>query len=325
VTLPVAIAAVLFPGQGAFPYPGTDFALELAVSIGIWLIIPRRERALRTAGRLYVVAMAASFVLPTPMGGNIGRLGECFAIPLVACLLWPLRRWLLVAVAVPLALWQWTPAWGAITHNPKDPSAHLPYYQPLVAFLDQHRDPPLRVEVVPTKLHWEVAYVAPTVELARGWERQLDTARNSLFYTEGGLNATTYRAWLADNGVRYVALSDATPDYAAIAEARVVDAGVPGLRLVWRDVHWRVFEVVGAPGIVEGPAHLVSYDGDKAVLDVTAPGAILIRIRYTSYWTIVVGSGCLERSTGGWTTVTRAVPGQLELQLKLVAGTERSC
>jgi hypothetical protein len=325
VSLPVVTAAVLFPGQGAFPYPGSDFALEFVVSVGVWLLIPKRERALRTAGRLYLVAMALSFALPSPMGGNIGRLGECFAIPLVACLLWPFRRWALVAVAIPLALWQWTPAWGAITHNGKDPSTHRAYYQPLVAFLEHHAQPPGRVEVVPTRLHWEAAYVAPAVALARGWERQLDTADNPLFYTQGALSDASYRAWLDDTGVRYVARADAPLDYAAIAEARLVDAGVAGLRLAWRDIHWQVFEVVGAPGIVEGPARLVSLDGGKVVLDVTAPGTILVRIRHNPHWTIVTGNGCLERSTGGWTTVNRAVPGELELQLKLVVGPERSC
>jgi len=28
-------------------------------------------------------------------------------------------------------------------------------------------------------------------------------------------------------------------DYAAAADARLVDAGVPGLELAWNDPHWR--------------------------------------------------------------------------------------
>jgi hypothetical protein len=60
-----------------------------------------------------------------------------------------------------------------------------------------------------TRLHWEAAYVAPAVPLVRGWERQLDTAGNPLFYDADLLNPDSYRAWLIDSGVRYVALPDA--------------------------------------------------------------------------------------------------------------------
>ena len=45
-----------------------------------------------------------------------------------------------------------------------------------------------RVEAVPQYGHWESQQLAGTVLLARGWERQLDTVRNPLFY--GGAGAT---------------------------------------------------------------------------------------------------------------------------------------
>ena len=90
-------------------------------------------------------------------------------------------------------------------------------------------DGPLgRVEVVPTALHWEAVYVALRFPLARGWERQLDTANNPIFYDPGRLTPRSYRAWLLDNGVRFVALSDARLDYAAYGEAYLVRRGVPG-------------------------------------------------------------------------------------------------
>src|SRR5205807_6975168 len=131
------------------------------------------------------------------------------------CVVRPRPRRLRLAAVVPLVLWQWTPAWGAITSNGRDPSSHLAYYQPLLGFLSAHAAPLGRVEVVPTRLHWEAAYVAPTVALARGWERQLDTADNPVFYDSAHLDASAYRAWLLDNGVRYVALPDVPLDYAA--------------------------------------------------------------------------------------------------------------
>jgi hypothetical protein len=228
-------------------------------------------------------------------------------------------------VAIPLALWQWTPAWGAITQNGRDPSTHVAYYQPLVRFLGAHNDPTGRVEVVPTSLHWEVAYVAPTIALARGWERQLDTANNALFYTDGALTPASYRAWLLDNGVRYVALPDAPLDYAAVAEGQLVQAGVEGLRLAWHDAHWKVFEVAGAPGIVEGPARLRSLSGGQIFLHATGPGQILVRVRDPLHWAIVSGQGCVAASPTGWTTINVPGPEDLHLQLKLVASAGAPC
>jgi hypothetical protein len=325
VAAPVAIISFLFPGQGAFPYPSPDFVVEAVICIALWILIPPRERVLRIAARLYMLATALSYLLPSPIGGNVGRLGECLAIPIVACLLWPLRRWLLAVVAIALASWQWTPAWGAMTENGRDPSTHQAYYHPLLTFLQGHADPIGRVEVVPTRFHWEAAYVAPSVALARGWERQLDTADNPLFYTPGQLNAASYQAWLIDSGVTYVALPDAPLDYAAVAEARLVQDGVPGLLPVWSSDHWQVFEVVGSQGIVQGSAHLVKIDGGQVVLDANEAAAILVRVRYNPHWVVVAGIGCTRRSGAGWTMVDVNQPGQVRLQLRLVANPEESC
>ena len=41
----------------------------------------------------------------------------------------------------------------------------------------------------------EAAFVAPVVPIARGWSRQVDTARNPLFY-DGPLDADEYEQWL---------------------------------------------------------------------------------------------------------------------------------
>jgi hypothetical protein len=325
VAAPVAVLALLFPGQGAFPFPSPDFGVEAVICVGLWFLVPPGELVLRNAVRLYMVATALSYLLPSPIGGNVGRLGECLAIPLVACVLWPLRRWLLALVTIALASWQWTPAWGAIAENGRDPSTHQAYYQPVTAFLEAHSDPIGRVEVVPTRYHWEAAYVAPSVALARGWERQLDTADNPLFYTPGQLNPASYQDWLIDSGVRYVALPDAPLDYAAVAEARLIQAGVPGLQPVWASDHWQVFEVTGSQGIVQGAARLVKIDGGQVVFDATEAAAILVRVRYNPHWVVVAGSGCAHGSGAGWTMVDVDQPGEVRLQLRLVAKPGPSC
>jgi len=97
---------------------------------------------------------------------------------------------------------------------------------------------------VPSRDHAEARWVAGRVSIARGWERQLDTSRDALFYTGARrLSAARYAAWLRANAVSYVALADAPVDYSARAEARLVRERPPYLREIWRSSHWHVFAV----------------------------------------------------------------------------------
>jgi hypothetical protein len=220
---------------------------------------------------------------------------------------------------------QWRPAFATLPVDRRDQSTSAAYFTPLLQFLDGHEQPLGRVEIVPTRLHWEAAYAAPAVPLARGWERQLDTADNPIFYTAGALQADSYRAWLVDNGVRYVALPDVALDYAAAAEGRLVDAGVPGLTLAWTDQHWRVFEVADSPGIADGPARLDRLDGDGAVLTATAPGPVLLRLRFSDRWAVAAGGASLKAAADGWTELDVCRPGEVRLQLRLLPSDEDGC
>jgi hypothetical protein len=322
--IPVAALTLVFPGQGAMPFPAYDFGWLLGLFVLAIALIPRWERTLRKGAILYVAAIVLSFAVPSSMGGNISRLGECVGAPLAACLLWPHRRLLLPFAAVPLALLQWGPSATSFTGR-SDPSTQTRYFQPLLAYLDHHQQPAGRVEIVPTARHWEAAYVAPYHPLARGWERQLDTADNALFYARGQLDAASYRAWLLDNGVRYVALPDVPLDYAAVQEGRLVQAGVPGLEPVWHDQHWKVYEVMGSTGIVEGPASLVRMDGGSITLDTASPGDVLVRVRYNSRWAVTQGAGCIYGTPGGWTTLVADQPGPFHLDLTRIPASQSGC
>jgi hypothetical protein len=323
---PVIISTLLFPGQGDMPFPATDFLFLLGLFGLAALLVPARERTLRIGAVLYLVAIAASFVLPSAVGGNISRLGECIGAPLLACLLWPDRRRWLLAIALPIATLQWGPATSTFFSNGANPSSDAVYFQPVIRFLQQHSNPAGRVEIVPTQLHWEAADVAPYVPLARGWERQLDTQNNPIFYTGGAaLDPVAYRAWLLDNGVRYVALPDVALDYAAVAEGNLLRRGVPGLRPVFSNAHWRIFAVTGSSGIVSGPARLTRQQGTEIVLNVSAPGSILLRTRYSPDWAPAETTACLAPAAGGWTTVVARQAGVLHLQLGLVGRSSGSC
>ncbi len=316
---------LLFPGQGIMPFPLIDFVEFAAMVALVLLLVPRHETGVRVAVALYLGATVASFALPTPVGGNISRLGECVGAPLVACLLWPHRRVVLAGLVIPLSVMQWRPAFATFPTRRGDQSSALAYFTPLLGFLAGHEDPLGRVEIVPTRLHWEAAYAAPAVPLARGWERQLDTADNPIFYEPGALLPGSYRAWLVDNGVRYVALPDVALDYAGQAEAALVEAGVPGLRPAWSDPHWRVYEVVDSPGIIEGPARLDRLDGGTAVLTADVPGPVVVRVRYSARWTVAAGAASVHAAAGGWTEVDVCQAGEVRLQLQLLPADQDDC
>ena len=125
-----------------------------------------------------------------------------------------------------------------------------------------------RTEIVPTARHWETAFVAGSFPIARGWERQLDMRFNGLFYDDE-LTAEAYHRWLLDEGVDRIALADAPLDAAGEQEAALLEQGLPFLRPVWSDRHWRVWEVVDATGVVDGPATVVDTTADTVTLDVS--------------------------------------------------------
>ena len=118
-------------------------------------------------------------------------------------------------------------------------------------FLDHQTGPPFRTEIPFTRFHWEAYVVATHFPLARGWERQLDSKDNAIFYG-GHLTAASYERWLHQNAVRFVAAPDAELDYSAKAEMTLIDRGLPYLHEVMHSRHWRVYQVADATPIVAG-------------------------------------------------------------------------
>jgi hypothetical protein len=315
---PVALLELLFPGQGSMPFEPLNFGGQIGAMALIGIVAVRRDRAIAAGVALYSTALVFVYAVPSAIGTNITRLGISFGVAFVVALAWGTRgraRWLLAAAAVPLALAQWVPAAKPLLGE-GSPSMRAAYFQPLIGFLRRGDTPLGRVEVVPTEFHWEAAYVAPYFPLARGWERQLDT-RNTIFYVPGKLTPASYRAWLIENGVRFVALPDVVLDYAAMAEGRLVRAGVPGLRPVWHSAHWRVFTVIGAPGLVSGPARLLTSAGSEVLLDVTRPGSVIVRERYVNAWQVTRGHATVSPAPGGWLRLRVGRPGVVELRIVL--------
>jgi hypothetical protein len=318
--VPTGLLAAAFPEGGHQPYALSAFLPVPLTSAGFAVLLPREERQLRIGAVLYGLLAVAAFALPTPLGGNASRLAETFAAPLALCgLLGPRGAWarpaVLLAMLAPLVFWQLSSPVRAVLNGEDNQSRYGAYYHPLLQFLKANQEPPGRVEIVFTDAHWEAADVAIHDPIARGWERQLDIGRNALFY-DGTLSARSYRGWLEENGVRWVALPDTRLDYSGSVEARLVAGGLPYLKLRWRGPHWRVYEVRSPHSLVapEGGAEMraVGLGAEHLTLDVERPGSALVRVRWTPYW--VASGACVERD-GDWTRITVRRPGWLRLRI----------
>jgi hypothetical protein len=165
--------------------------------------------------------------------------------------------------------------------------------------------------VVPTVNYWESAYVA-AAPLARGWLRQADLRWNPLFF-DATLDAQSYREWLADTGVSYVALPDTEVSWVGSREARLIAQGLPYLTEVWSNQDWTLYEVAGATGIVEGPARLLETSAGGLVFEATGPGEILLRVRWSRWLAVAGPAGARLAPAGDWTTVQVTQPGRYEM------------
>ncbi len=316
--VPLIVLGLIFPSTGPFPFLGIDLALIVIVcAAGIrWL--PVSQQALRLGLVLYGLTAVAVFVVPNPIGGNLERLVVTFGPALLVALASLYKKRALFVLAVPLLIWQGSPAIAAIIESNQNQSASVAdYYQPLIDALGRQHEIG-RIEIPFTANHWEAAYVAPHVPLARGWERQVDMNDNPLFYGKSDLTSKSYHTWLDDSGVSWVALPDVELDYSARAEGKLIEAGQPYLQPVWHNAHWRLWRVVGSPGMTSGPGRLTALAPDQIVLDATAAGATTVRVRYTPAWSIASGPGCVQPGAGPWTEIVASRPGRIVVETSLI-------
>jgi hypothetical protein len=326
---PVGLLALAFPEGGHEPFAFSTFWPILVIAVAAIALIRKDERILIAGIALYAAGCIVAFAVPTAVGSNAARLTELAAGPLAALLLWPRRKALLLAAALPLLYVQWHAPVRDVSNASWDQSRAAAYYRPLLSFLGRESGPahpgpahpPFRVEIPFTAFHWEAFEVAPRFPLARGWERQLDIQYNQLFYG-GALTAATYEAWLHRLAVRFVAVPDTRLDYAGVNEAALIDRGLPYLHLVFRTPHWRVYSVLGATPIAQG-AQLLAIGANSLTLRAAHPGSALVRVRFTPYWAITEGSGCVAPD-GGYTRVTIRRPGVVKVTISFSLGRIRA-
>lgn len=305
---PIAVSAVLFPSPGIFPFRAGHFFGVVGAGVGLIFMTSRHLRSVRI-GAGFMLAMAVGlYLVPNPIGGNVVRLPTMFGWPLLTAVMLPGRPRLAALAAVPMAVWLLFPA-VSVAGNLGSDAARDSYYRPVVDFIEAADGPAGRVEIPFTADHWEAAYVALDVPIARGWERQTDMARNPLFY-DGTLDEPSYRRWLDANAVRWIAVPDVTIDHSGLAEVALIDDGNPAwLEAVWTNPNWVIYEVADAAPLVASPGAFVSRDANAIVVEVEHAGDVLIREAYTPYWELTGIDGCLRASAAGLTILEASEPG----------------
>jgi hypothetical protein len=302
----VGVAGLLtlaFPEGGTEPFVFSSFAPAFAIAVAAFFVVPGEERVLRIGVAAYALALLAAFAIDNPLGGNVTRMGALLVGPLLACALWPRNRLVLVAVVPVLLVWQWGPVARDLERAGAEPAVTAGYYEPLREEL--HRataGEPARVEVLPTVNHWEATHVPRRLTIARGWERQLDRELNPLFYDDR-LGAPEYRRWLERLGVSYVAVPDRPLDYAAEPEAALIERRPAYLEPIDGTSDWDIYRVRGATSLASPPGELVRLDAGGFVVRAERPGASLVRLRHTPYWSVTSGPACVSESGTGFTRV----------------------
>jgi hypothetical protein len=317
--VPVLVLAIAFPEGGTEPFElGTLLPVLVVAVVGLALT-DRSQPTLRACLVVYALALILTYLIPTSVGSNVARMGTLLAAPLAVVVLWGRRPRLLAAAIVPLLYIGIQAPVQNVVVSSGQPSTSVAFYRPLLRFLESRTGPPFRIEIPFTALHWEAYRVATHIPIARGWERQLDIRDNPIFYRHGALTAASYRAWLHASAIRFVALPDTTLDASARAEAALIRSRPPYLRPVAHVGAWRVYAVRDATPIAQGPARLTALGPDWMALSARRPGSVLLHVRFSPYWALVRGSGCVERA-GADTRVVLRRAGAARVQIRFTLG-----
>ena len=295
-SLPLAVMA-LFSDGGYQPLTVQNWLPPLLAVAGVLLLIPRRWRMLRAGAVVYGLGVLLTLAVPSLIGSNVTRLGELLAGPVLSGLGSARHRWLLVIALGGAAVWQ--VAQPAADLSQGNAPAYAPQTAALVRELQALHADTARVEAVPQYGHWESQELAAVVPLARGWERQVDIERNPLFY-HGVLTPSAYYDWLRYNAVRYVAISAATPDPAAVAEAATINEGQPWLVPIWHNAFWRLYRVTGTDPLTSPPGTVTASTPAQITVRMSRAGTTTVRVHWSP---LLRAAGAVVAQAGPWTSL----------------------
>ncbi|HET9117472.1 MAG TPA: hypothetical protein VFN75_05230 [Pseudonocardiaceae bacterium] len=270
---------------------------------------------LRTVILISIAICPLLVLIPNGMGSNFQRLiWICLPVAVIAT---GTRRLLTVLLPTCLAICSGTIGTVQDLGVARDVTSSPAYYAPLARELDTIKDlTNYRLEAVPDGTHAAAFTLLGHAMLARGYETQADNALNAVLMSTKDLNAVTYKIWLNNNAVGYVAIDHAgiypNPEYNLVAKGHL-----PYLIPVWTNPDWTLYRVANATPIVAPPARIL--DADQSHLTIEAPQAatIPVRVRWSRFLTatgpVAAPAAKLTADGQGWTLLTVAEPGRYVL------------
>jgi hypothetical protein len=311
--VPIGTLILTFPEGGWFPFTVSSLLLVTAALVGAaWC--GRAVPLIRWTAVVYGVVILGAFVVKSPLGGNVVRLGWLLAGSAAALTLRSHRRRMIPVIVVAALIWNCE--YISMAFRPADRTAFARYYDSLVSYLGTAQRP-FRIEVVPTHTFAHADTLALRIGgIARGWETQLDRELNPEFYT-GRLDDGTYHRWLVENAVSIVALPLGQLRATSEDEAAVIRHRPDYLREVFANEDWKVYEVVDASPLVDNSATLVDVQPDELTIDATRTGWTTVKFRFTEMYEVSEGAACVEPSSDGWIRIFVEEPGRIRLTIAL--------
>jgi hypothetical protein len=219
--------------------------------------------------------------------------------------------------------------------NASKPVSSVGYYTSLAHRLDKIADlRNYRVEVVNHGAHAGYDALLDHALLARGWETQEDTALNASL-DQDPLDPVTYKVWLDNNAVGYVALPSTSvggyPEYTLVQkhQARY-------LHRIWRNADWELFRVADPTPIIGRPGSVVTHDQKSMTIQVPCACTIPVRVRWSKFLTATLQVAAAQpgklvdavpsvparitNDGSGWTTLTTTRAGSYVLRGSLRGG-----
>ncbi len=308
----LGVIGVVFGAPGP---EGFTVNQALAASLALLLFLASRPPMyLRVVIFVSLIACPLLVAIPTGMGSNFLRfVWICLPVAVVAT---SGRRLPTAALATALAVL--SGAQGTV-HDmalASSPVSSVSYYAPLAAELDQIPDlTSYRLEAVPNGAHTSAYALLDHAMLARGYLTQTDNVLNRVLMSRADLNAVTFKIWLDNNAVGYVAIGNTT--LVPNTEYSLVSRGhLPYLKQVWANTNWRLYRVANPTPIVGPPARIRDPDQSNLTIDVPKAGTLLVRVRWSKYLTVDTPPNVKATVTNdgyGWTTLTAPLPGQYVL------------